>query len=143
MEAVRICAERFRAALERCDRNLLPIALQDFPNGSCGDAALLLAKYLQKSGLGRFDYVCGTLYKDGELGFQSHAWLQREDVIVDITADQFDEVQEPVLITRDHSWHKHFEEKSRHVADYENYDPEARASFSAAYENVVACVHDN
>ena len=28
--------------------------------------------------------------------FQSHAWLQRGDLIVDITADQFDETQEAV-----------------------------------------------
>ncbi|OPZ87669.1 MAG: hypothetical protein BWY74_03344 [Firmicutes bacterium ADurb.Bin419] len=39
--------------------------------GSCGDASLLLGKYLDEMGLGQFDYVCG------ELGRQSHAWLEK------------------------------------------------------------------
>ena len=38
-------ASTFRTAILECDPKSLYITLQDFPNGACGDAALLLAKY--------------------------------------------------------------------------------------------------
>jgi hypothetical protein len=142
LEAIGFRAKQFCAALERCDRGLLPITFEEFPRGSCGDATLLLAKYLQHSGLGLFNYVCGSIHEGAERGFQSHAWLQREDIIVDITADQFDGVREPVIVTRDHSWHDRFDAKVHNVADYEVYDANTQSILSAAYENIVACIRD-
>ena len=62
-EAIEFRAAQFRTALEECERRLLPITFEDFPRGSCGDATLLLAKFLQDSGLGMFDYICGELYE--------------------------------------------------------------------------------
>jgi hypothetical protein len=43
---IRYLATRFRNAIEACDPAGLPIGMQNFPLGACGDAALLLAKYL-------------------------------------------------------------------------------------------------
>ncbi len=52
-------ASVFRAALESAKGSRLPITLQDFPHGACGDAALLLAKFLEHHGHGPFDYMFG------------------------------------------------------------------------------------
>jgi len=41
----------------RTDRNRLPISLWEFPLGSCGDACLLLARFLQEHGFGEATYV--------------------------------------------------------------------------------------
>jgi hypothetical protein len=142
IEALEFRAKQFRAALEHCERDLLPIAFENFPRGSCGDATLLLAKYLQNSGLGFFDYICGEVYEDGGRKFQSHAWLQRGNIIVDITADQFNEIEAPVLVTRDHSWHNQFEVEVKNVADYEVYDERTKRILSSAYESVIACIDD-
>jgi len=76
----------FRHAIEACDRSALPITFENFPAGSCGDAALILGKYLEERGFGLFDYVLG------ERGGRSHAWLQRGHLVVDITGDQFDDM---------------------------------------------------
>jgi len=43
-------AAEFRAAIECCPRERLPIGLSDFPKGACGDATLLLAEYLERNG---------------------------------------------------------------------------------------------
>ncbi|MDQ5827717.1 MAG: hypothetical protein M3441_26545 [Chloroflexota bacterium] len=142
IEAITLRARQFRAALEACDRSLLPISFQEFPRGSCGDAALLLGRYLQDCGLGPFNYVCGSIREEGGRDFHSHAWLQRGDIIVDITADQFDEISEPVIVTRDHSWHDRFDGKVRNIADYKIYDANTKSVLSAVYRNVVTHISD-
>lgn len=142
LEAITFRARQFRAALEESDRSLLPISFQEFPRGSCGDAALLLGKYLQDCGLGPFNYVCGSIREDGGRDFHSHAWLQRGDIIVDITADQFDGILDPVVVTRDHSWHSRFNGKAQNIADYEIYDANTKSILSAAYGNVIARMSD-
>lgn len=62
---------QFRNAIIKYGIKRLPISFHGFPMGSCGDASLLLGKYLDEMGLGQFDYVCG------EIGRQSHAWLEK------------------------------------------------------------------
>ena len=80
---IRDLAKRLRAAIEACDLKTLPITFHEFPRGSCGDATLILAKHLKDNGQKGFAYVCGM--RDGH----SHAWLERDGLIVDITGDQF------------------------------------------------------
>jgi hypothetical protein len=106
----------FRRAIVQCDPKALGITLQHFPNGACGDASLLLAKYFEHHEHGQFDYVLGQ--RNGH----SHAWLQQGDLIADITADQFEDQDRPVIVTRDHGWHRGFHGEVQGVADFERYD---------------------
>ena len=76
-------------------------SLADFPKGSCGDASELLGQYLSDSGLGTWGYRSGMQLDP----VFSHAWVERDGLIVDITADQFPDVSEPVLLTTDRTWH--------------------------------------
>jgi hypothetical protein len=39
----------------------------------------------------------------------SHVWIEQNGLIVDVTADQFDDVDDPVIVTRDGAWHSEFE----------------------------------
>jgi hypothetical protein len=86
-------AQRFRRAIERAKKSQphIYITLSNFPHGACGDASLLLAKFLVNNGQAGFDYVLGRRQE------RSHAWLRRSRLIVDITADQFADFSEPVL----------------------------------------------
>ena len=60
-----------------------------FPSGCCGDTVDLLGQYLLEKGL-EPKIVCGHRYfDDPEEGTQTHAWLLVDDLIVDITGDQF------------------------------------------------------
>lgn len=111
---------KFRAAIEKSDPATLPtIGLQNFPYGACGDAALLLAKYLQENEYGEFDYMLGD--REG----YSHAWLQRESLIIDITADQFDDQETTVIVTEDHSWHSLFNGEPQNIANFSIYEPQS------------------
>jgi hypothetical protein len=90
-----------------------------FPRGSCGDATDLLGTYLRERGAGKFYYVLGEKHQsecDG--GYLSHAWLERDGVITDITADQFPEISEPVIVTTDSPWHRTFTARRPRNADF-------------------------
>lgn len=120
IEQIRLGAEWFREALEKCPKFLLGLTFADFPHGACGDASLLLGKYIQQSASLSLHYVCGELRETGN--FQTHAWLEHEDFIIDITADQFEEIDIPVLITTERRWHDRFEIARRDIPDYDICD---------------------
>ena len=86
-------ASAFRRAIEQADREKLSIAFREFPHGSCGETALLLGTFLKSRDMGTFQYVCGWCYG------QSHAWLEKDGLIIDITADSFSGVSKPVIVT--------------------------------------------
>jgi hypothetical protein len=91
-----------RRAIETCDPAELPWT--SFPRGVCGDTSLVLGQVLDDAGIRGFMYVCGNRYK-GDGSPSSHAWLQNGEWIVDITADQFPEVDESVIVTNKSEWH--------------------------------------
>lgn len=99
MNPVRDAATRFRTALEQGGLGLH--SLRNFPIGSCGDTSEMLGQYLSDSGLGTWSYRCGI---ERDL-FVSHAWVERCGLIVDITADQFADISERVIVTTDRTWH--------------------------------------
>lgn len=74
-----------------------------FPRGVCRDSAQLLGQYLQDSGLGVWNYRSGV-DADG----QTHAWIEKDGWIIDITARQFQDVKEAVVVTDDDSWYRRF-----------------------------------
>ena len=127
----------FRAAIEKCDPKPLPEALENFPFGSCGDATLLLAKYLEQNNCGKFYYMLG------ERSGKSHAWLQQGNIMVDITADQFHDNSEAVIVTTDHRWHLSFNGKAEGIADFENYDKNTVLRLSSAYKKILAVAKQN
>lgn len=133
---LRDLAIKFRTGVEKCDRRSLPITFEDFPTGACGDASLLLGKYLYNRGFGSFQYVCGIRRRCDKK--QEHAWLRQGAVIIDITADQFPEIHEPVIVTTDHLWYDAFRIRNEHEADYELYDYRIKDMFADAYRRIVA-----
>ncbi len=135
---VKSLAVQFRAAFERCDPNRLPDTLKQFPYGACGDAVLLLARFLREQGIETpFTYVPGQRGASPDL--QSHIWLEAEGVVVDITADQFPEVAEPVIVAGNSAWHETFTKDTDmlHAADYRIDDQPTVARLNGAYRAVL------
>ncbi len=132
VEHLRTLAQSFRRALERTDRRNLIVTLAEFPNGACGDAALLLGAYLQDEGLGASVYVLGR--RDGCY----HAWIELEGITIDITADQFSEINQPVIVCRRSSWHDTFEQERLHQAHYSVYDDHTVFELHKAYQAVLS-----
>ena len=135
MESEIYCeALRFRQAIEQTDKARLTTDFRDFPKGSCGDASLLLAKYLKDCGFGEFDYMLGFLFPESES--HSHAWLQQGDLIVDITIDQFDDCSEPVFVSYCSPWHDDRNGKRKHVADCSIFGSQTELSLENAYSEI-------
>lgn len=118
IDQIRFYSEKFRRGLDLCPKRLLSIAFQDFPHGSCGDASLHLAKYFEDSGLKDFEYVSEEFY-DSTRRYWSHAWLEKENLIIDITMDQFEDRDETVFISSDKTWHERYKIKHRRLAEFD------------------------
>lgn len=130
IEKIRLHAKAFREAIIKAGRGTL-ITLDNFPGGSCGDASLLLATYLEELGYGIFDYVCGA--KNGH----SHAWLEKNGLIVDITADQFPEIKQTVFVGYEYRWHDEFDEnRERQKIKINDYDSYTKTSLTQAYDKI-------
>ncbi|WP_404351689.1 hypothetical protein LG324_03010 [Phycicoccus jejuensis] len=97
---IRAACAAFRAAIEETIPR--PVGLDAFPKGACGDTCEMLADFLRSRSLGDPTYVTGL----SEDHARSHAWLEIDDLIIDITADQFGDVEEQVIVTTDRSWHE-------------------------------------
>lgn len=132
MDALRQAASDFRNLINRTPKNSLPITLQGFPNGACGDTTLLLGHHLPELGHGKFRYYLG--WRNGK----SHAWLQAGTVIVDITADQFEDFDHPVFVSDRSSWHEEFAGTDQHAANLTVFGEATEAMLRSAYGAILA-----
>ncbi len=116
-QQIREHAERFRRCLEELDAELGHPFLR-FPAGSCGDASRLLGQWLTDHGLSNL------VYATAERREKSHAWLESDELIIDITADQFEDGPGAVYVGKDRSFHGQFQDEVRetHSLDKELED---------------------
>jgi hypothetical protein len=128
---------KFRRTIENCDKNLLPASFHSFPTGSCGDASIILAHYLKEKGFGEFDYILG-----GRMG-KSHNWLAQGEIIIDITADQFVDNNESVIVTINSEWHKDFKGEKSRIADINIFDEKEKNILLDAYNNILKIINSN
>jgi hypothetical protein len=85
-------ANRFRTAILLHPKSTYPwnssMGISQFPSGCCGDASQTLATYIfEQTGI-----VCSYAHgKNGGINSEigSHAWLETDHLVIDITADQF------------------------------------------------------
>lgn len=122
---------KFRNAIEKCDKSLLPVSFKHFPAASCKDSSLLLSIYLKENDFGEFYYVLG------ERGKLSHCWLMQDNVVVDITADQFDDQQNKVIVLANSEWHNLFEGKVQHKASLDIYEGSTKTKLLKAYKTIL------
>lgn len=108
--AVLELATSFRLAVEIVvDTGNVPMHIQGFPRGCCGIISELMGDYLNTLGIGEVFYVCGM--KDGA----SHAWLEVDGLIVDISGDQFSD-RPGIYVDKPDAWYVEWEEDTRHLA---------------------------
>ena len=118
-------ALKFRKAIENSQTDKYfknDCNFRDFPYGCCGDASDLLAEFLMSEYHIPTLYVCGYYYYTDLTALpQSHAWLKRKDIIIDITGDQFHDRSEffnynsPVYVGKLDAMHELFVVKQRDI----------------------------
>jgi hypothetical protein len=110
IQKVRQAALLFRRRFVEMPESYRPCAMEHFPRGSCGLMTTLLGNFLNHLGLGLFENVCGE--RGEEFGpaddWTSHAWLAKDGLIVDVTADQFHDCEDEVIVTSDSQLHRSF-----------------------------------
>lgn len=77
-------------------------------------------------------------YEDNSRG--SHAWLQLNGVIVDITADQFPDFNAKVIVTTKSDWHESLIVERNHTANYGVYDPNTVKQLEGMYQTILECI---
>jgi hypothetical protein len=133
---LRALALELRHAIIECpDVDLL--SLERFPVGSCGDTSVLLGQYLHDNDQGVWTYVSAW---DGG---SSHAWIEKNGLRVDLTADQFDGVHEPVIIASGGGWHDRFtvDAAASHGALIDVREDFARRDLLRAYQRLTAFIN--
>lgn len=75
-----------RGTLEEPRIKSLHEMFRNFPKGSCSDAASILGKLLHEHGFGEWQIALAERHEP----FGTHAWIQKDKTIIDITADQFE-----------------------------------------------------
>lgn len=111
-------AWQMRQAIEAVPKADLPNGMTSFPKGACFGTSLLLGAYLADNKISGFKRISGTrgVYADGNE--ETHAWLARETLIVDITADQFCDACPRVIVCESSSWHSGFKPDQCGPADF-------------------------
>lgn len=125
-ENLKCDVQAFRTAIEKAKNDeqfIKDINFHQFPIACCGDASDLLGHYLLTKGI-ITKYVCGNYYGDNEENGQSHSWLLLDDeIIIDITGDQFRfnpiflRYDNPVYVGPCDEFHSLFEVDDRDVRD--------------------------
>lgn len=131
---IRMVAEAARKVIENCPKVKRDVGLQNFPRGACGHASAILGQYLNDFMGIEFDYMAGQLKDKGNL--QSHAWLQNKEFIVDITADQFEDIDIKVWVTSQSKWHQKLAGKKLYAATFEYYDKGAMVPLNPFYQEL-------
>ena len=78
--------------------------------------------------------MTGWDYVSARRGERTHAWLERDGVIVDITADQFDDAKCSVIVTTDDSWHRQFVVERRRQVGGTTAMPEIERELENTYQ---------
>lgn len=105
------------------------VGVHHFPLGCCGIASLVLGMWLLRFAKD-IEYVHG--WRDN----QSHAWLEYQGWIIDITADQFEKINEKVLITDNRTFYDCFEEEGRVFVSKMDVNQYERELFDFVRENI-------
>ncbi len=119
-DEIRALAKRFREAILRIPRDQLVDTMKDFPTGACGDTSLLFGALLADNGINGFSYIYGYRGNVHEQTSQTHAWLQRGNLIVDLTADQFPDAPPEFIAEEDSVWHRAFRTDVPTSSDFRN-----------------------
>ena len=103
-----LLAAAARAGLEAMTPKERGIAFDSFPRGTCGPVSELMGRIvLERTGREGM-YICGDGHPELEPQ-QSHAWLEVEGVIVDLTHDQFEGSGLTGWVHETSPWHAKFD----------------------------------
>lgn len=113
-------ATQVRTIIENLPRDKLPSHWSKFPRGTCAETSLILGAFLVDNGYK--DFLCFNASREGNKSRRpTHAWLQNDRLIVDITSDQFVDAPRGIIVAEESPWHKSFRIDKRDLGDFRRY----------------------
>lgn len=113
-EEIRSTCTELRSILERKKDGIADAGysfFDQFPRGCCDKATHLLAHYLIHKGLCLAEEMTmpWNNYDMENDGADSHSWISLANGLnIDITADQFHDMNETIIVSNDHPFHQRF-----------------------------------
>ncbi len=133
-----LVALEFRRAIERSNLRRHARVMSRFPVGCCKQSSQLLARFLvTELQVPLVTFVHAERGGTAGDAWQSHVWLSVDQHYIDITADQYPEIEAPVVVSMSGGWHTSWERK-RHLTYGEmmNFDRWEALRFERMYRAV-------
>ncbi|WP_421850739.1 hypothetical protein [Marinomonas sp.] len=113
------------------------VELQNFPSGSCEVASVILGLYVQSEhGIDVVQSV-GKRPILNDYRENNHVWLTVNDsLIIDITADQFEDFQEQVFVGSESAFHSTFEVYETRPIDFSYLNRRGSVGYGGVYKIV-------
>jgi hypothetical protein len=126
---VREIAVAFLKAIQTSDLSASAIGeeaylrMKDFPRGACSEMTEMMGIFLrERYNLDPIVLVSAQI-EEGERWSGTHRWLEYDGLIIDITADQFFDHNEPVIVARESTFHSRYANKvHRHRFTMSRFD---------------------
>jgi len=71
-----------------------------FPGGCCEESSIILNRLLKENKIYDFKLIRGS-----DKNNHHHFWLQNKKFIIDLTAHQFDDIDEPIIMLKKEQYH--------------------------------------
>lgn len=115
------------------------IELQRFPSGACEVSSVILGLYLkEKYDVNVVQSVGKRPSPECEYSENNHVWLTvNENVVVDITADQFDDFSSKVFVGRNSAFHDTFEVYDTRPVDFSYLSRRGSEGYGGIYKEVA------
>lgn len=111
--------------------------LRQFPAGCCKPASLLLGKLLvDKLDVPNLTYVAGDRSLMAN-GYETHFWIEVDTKILDVTAIQFDEIDEIVFFSQDRTWHDTWSQKQLTYTEGMLFNTRYEEEFNRTYQHLI------
>ncbi len=128
-DELRKIATNFRQAIEESDFSEASIGKEanirvgDFPDSACSEICTVFGIVLTRLyNLTPLIEKVAQIENDKKEWFGTHHWLEHNGIIIDITADQFEMVQDKVIVSSESQFHKEY---GKQIESYtENFDLE-------------------
>ena len=110
-----VIALEFRRAIEKSKLKRHAKVMGRFPLGCCKHSSQLLARYLvTELQVPLVTFIYGERGGSGNGDpWQSHVWLSVAEHTLDITADQYPEIDTPVVLSVGGGWHSTWQKQRR------------------------------
>ena len=119
--SIHALASAFRRAFESEDLSDAPGFLSGLPKGCCSWATWMIGHFLMFEMQVDAEEVNGERWAPN--GTDPHAWLEVGSTIVDITSDEFEDSDVPVIVSDESEWHRTWTVRARHkIKPIETHD---------------------